>query len=100
MQVMPVGVAGIYQALTAAGTCCQQAKATSGQIPDQLLFVPGQQGERADEGLGIVVGRTTTADRLLMQQPLLGLVQWLKLIAADPAAERASKVDAADFDLG
>jgi hypothetical protein len=23
MQVMPVGVAGVYQALTAAGTCCQ-----------------------------------------------------------------------------
>jgi hypothetical protein len=67
MQVMPVGVAGVYQALTAAGTCCQQAKATRGQIPDQLLFVPRQQRERADEGLGVVVGRASTADRLLMQ---------------------------------
>jgi hypothetical protein len=35
-----------------------------------------------------------------MQQPLLGLVRWLKLIVADPATARASKVDAADFDLG
>ena len=97
---MPVGVARINQPFASSRTGREQAETVSGEIPDQLVAGLRQQRKRPDEGFRIVVGRPSAADRLLVQEPLLGQNRRFQPIAAHPVAVAAGEVDATNFDLG